>query len=312
MADLEKRERLIALARGWTGPSGVVETASAKKAVSVEKLLQWAYRDELPKVARLRDGGPLGFPKGLGKTAREIQELGIDIDDNRYGVVPDFSAQTFPHDDAVRVHEAVMRLDELELTIPDDWNPIEDMGDWDGHAAAAVAKALDDITRIDKDGLRRLRRTPRALVFRATIMGHPPEWSIDAPMPTPVTDYGKVKWFRREVMWFDGVDGLVQHEIEVDGMDRKLRIPMPDAYNKFVLDPDPHMGLVGRAEYEVWHAALSVLVADLDDGLESHEALPTQRLARPWEEAGGCDDRRILRDLRRPMRGAKNKKAPFS
>lgn len=296
---LERREKLVALARGWEGPQGVRAKPAPKKPVGIEQLLRWAYRDELPKMGALARG-PAEYARPWSQIERMGEELSLALDDNRYGVVPDFSAQSLPHQDAIAVHEAVMRLDDLDLVVPEDWNPIEEMGDLEGLARPAIARALDAETLTGRDGKRRLRQTPRRLVFKHAILGGTPEWEIVLPQVCPVTERGQVKYFRRVVTWLDGLTGPVQHEIEVDGYNSKAKMPYGDAYTKQLLEPDPHLGLIGRAEYEVWHAALGVIAADLAGMLDEREVVPCERPARPWETAFAEAEPRILRDLTQP------------
>jgi len=51
-----------------------------------------------------------------------------------------------------------------------------------------------------------------------------------------------------------------------------------------VLEPDPVDGFVARAEYEVWRAALNVLVEDLKPVLVDHIPVASERPWRPWEQ----------------------------
>lgn len=94
---------------------------------------------------------------------------------------------------------------------------------------------------------------------------------------------GKPRWFRRLPVTSEGAFGPVTEEIEWDGFDHKRRRPFPDAYTKSYLDPDPVPVVPGRAEYELWRAALDLLVDDLSGTLESREPLASPRPRQPWE-----------------------------
>ncbi|HVL72184.1 MAG TPA: hypothetical protein VM434_09895 [Beijerinckiaceae bacterium] len=266
------------------------------KRIEIGALLRWAYTRELPKVHELRQvfgQAPNGVVSAHG-AVREAGMLGtvVDLPDNVWGVVPDFTAETLPHPDALRIAEAVEALAGCEPDWPEGWNPLADLGLGD-EAGAAVARAHDRVFVVGADGRRRMRRGAVALVRKHAILGGVPDWEADTPVRKVVLGpKGKPAWFRRDVI--QGVDGPV--EIEVDGMDRRLRIPMPDAYQKHWWDPDPADVVVARAEYQLWRAALGLLVEALAGALAEHEATPSPWPAEPWLE-GVPESARVLPDL---------------
>ncbi|MFG1246781.1 hypothetical protein [Xanthobacter flavus] len=269
-----------------------------RKTVDIEALLRWAYREELPKAAAAGSRLVVGFKTGWGGVERFGELLAV-IDEpdirNRYGLVPDGTASTDPHPDAVRVHDAVMALRRCELEVPEDWNPIADMGDLGPEGAAAVVRGLAGMTIINDKGARVLRRSVARIVIRQAILGGAPDWEGETPERHVVCAHGKPQWFRREVVVTDGAFGPASHEIEVDGFNHSRRMPYADAYTKMVLDPDPAPVVQGRAEYELWRGALDLLAEDLAEGLEAHKVLPSDRSARPWEAPD--PERRILPSL---------------
>lgn len=300
MGDVKlRREKLIALARSWDGPAGVVERPAEKTRRGIEDLLAWAYLRELPKMQSFAGGGPELMRSGWLRVEQWLDELSLaGLDDNRFGVVPDLAVSGLPHDDALAAHEAVCRLDDLDLGMPEDWSPLEDLSDMGGHKPGLPAMALDRLCVTQAGGERRLRSSPRRLVFRHAILGGCPDWRIDEPEVKIVSEHGRPKWFVREVMWFDGPDGpaTVPHEVERDGLDRMRRIPLPGAYQKTYLDPDPLDGVVARGEYEIWRSALDMLVGDLRGTLREFEAVASDRPMRPWVEKAPPRGR-VLRDL---------------
>ena len=86
--------------------------------------------------------------------------------------------------------------------------------------------------------------------------------------------------------------------IEVDGRDPRRKRPYPDAYRKEYLEPDPAEVVYDRALYQVWHAALQVLVADLRGELQSIALVGPAAPAEPW--VTGVQQARILPSIR-PM-----------
>ncbi len=292
-----RRQNVINLARDWRGPQGVVSRDDPLPVIDVEKLLRWAYRDELPKTPRMKlmlAAGPRDS-RGTGAVkADQAGELWAVIE-NDFGVVPDPFAAEGPHADARAVHEAVCALDAVTLDLPDDWSPLADLGDLHGHAAALCARAMARLTKVDPDGARRLRASPRRLIMYHAIMGGIPDWEIEPPAVEVVkTANGMPRWFVKKLVPFDGPCGRVENEVEVDGFDRKRRVPVDGAYQKTVLEPDPTDGVVARAEWEVWRAALDLVTEDLRGRLTKWDVVASSRPVRPWETP--MAEGRVLRE----------------
>lgn len=273
-----------------------------KKRITIENLLRWTYRDELPK--EQASGGflrPAGFGGAWGGIERygEILTIVDESKENRFGLVPDLSAANDPHPDAVRVGEAVRALDGCALCLPADWNPLADWSSLAEEGQRAVQRAIDQETLVGRDGERRFKTSLSRLVMRHALLGDTPVWEGEEPQLKYVCGgNGKPRWFRRVDVLADpgdvaqGIDPVWQ-SVEVDGMDPKRRIPYPDAYRKTYLDPDPSETIVSRAEYEIWCAALDMLTHDLASVLEAHEIVASARPARPWE-TGAAERPRVL------------------
>lgn len=268
-----------------------------RKTIDIEKLVAWAYREELPKAVAGGAGAPV-MRGGYDAIVRYGELLTMIDRTNLFGVVPSFTADDGgPHADAVAVHRAVTALDGFDLDLPDDWTPMQELGAFGDLGAQAVAVALDRLTRVTGEGRRVLRRGPGALVRHHAIMGGCPDWQCEVPEAREVRGpNGGPLWFRRKVERYDDAFGNpVEHAYEdADGWDQIRKRAKRGAYRKFRLTPDPVPALVARAEYEVWHAALAVLVEDLAGVLAAREVRDTTRPARPWE-AGARPAPRILR-----------------
>ncbi|APT31923.1 hypothetical protein MCBMB27_02632 [Methylobacterium phyllosphaerae] len=275
-----------------------------RKRIGIEAFFKWAYRDELPK-AQCEEGdvGPAGFGSGMGGVIA-MAEVGALVDyarENAWGVIPDRYAKDDPHPDAIRAAVAMASLDDLELCLPDDWNPITDLGDVglihrvDLDAGrlgrAAVDEALADLTTVDAKGNRLLKGGVRRLVMRFAVLNGEPGWEIERPWVKFVcVGKGRPGWFRREIV--QGADG--PYEIEVDGFDRKRRMPHPDAYRKPYLHPNPVEGIYDRGLHEVYVAALHLLHAELVDKLTGYALELPSRPARPWVDDAPCEPRILL------------------
>lgn len=293
-----RRARVVEMARNWGGPLGAVARPRARVKKGVEDLLAWAYLSELPKLkTSCATMGPEEAKSAWLGVERWLSELSLagPARENHFGVVVDWGAQGEPHADAIAIHETVLALDEMALGMPEDWSPIAELGELGGHAAGLPRRALETLCAPAEDGEWRLRKPVSRLVFKHAVLGGCPDWRIDPPEVRIVSDYGRPKWFLRKIVWEDGPTGEVAREIEVDGCD-KWRHPLPNAYQKTFLDPDPLDGVIGRGEYEIWRFALDVLANALDVRLVDFEPAPSDRAQRPWVEAGPRRGR-LLRDL---------------
>lgn len=245
----------------------------------VEKALEWAWRDELPKAPRMES--PDGFIAAWKTIAGYGEALAsIDGGVNRFGLAPDMGADAEPHPDAVALFEAAVALDAWEIDLPGDWSPAPELDAFGGMTAAALSLAL-----------RRMRRQPSLLIGNRAIMG------VDAMAmtigPTEISHErdasGRERWFVRREVWSivgvnpDGTDRVALESIEAPGLDKRRR-PLPGAYRKSFLDPDPVDALIARAEHELWHAALSSVAETLAGRLETIDLAPPSVPARPWAE----------------------------
>lgn len=255
-----------------------------KTTVDIEDLLVWAYRTELPKAQA--DVGALPGPARAAPAWNGVTEMGElgTIIDNRYGVVPDRTATSDPHPDAIAVAEAVASLMGAELDVPEDWWPFGDLAtaeEWGDLGRAVVAQALERVSHVGEDGARRFKGSPAWLVRRYAVMGECPVWETDIePKRRTVRGAnGKAAWFVRRLV---SVSAGGEMEVEQDGWSPTRRRPVYGAYQKEELSPSPFPAAIDRAEYEVWHAALTLLAAEIGDTLTSRIVTGPRRPSRPW------------------------------
>jgi len=252
------------------------------KTIDIEAFLTWAYRDELPKAETPGSGdGCFGAGSGgwdaISRQGELMAEMVSDGRLNRYGVMPLPIDCGPPHPDALTLHAAVSELAGMDLDVPDDWSPLGGLGLSPEEQAEAIAQAMPRIASIEGERTH-LRFKPAELVRRYAILRSYPSWEFATPKARYVSAHGRPLWFRKVPT---EIRGLV-YEHEVDGYNERAKRPFPTAYRKTVLDPDPALAVVDRAEYEVWHGALAMLVELLGDSLHDHRVLPCARLARPW------------------------------
>jgi hypothetical protein len=274
-----------------------------KRRMSAEDAVVWAWREELPKAPRLPNG-PDGFrpswrrTEEFGEYLSLVEKFGV----NRYGCVPDFSAERWPHGDAVAIADAIFALDALAIELPEDWRPAPELDAFDGLGAKAVSDAWRKMTVADAEGGMRLRLKPSDLVIRHAVLGLRKDLGLDdVTVETECGGNGKPKWFVRVDQHAivgrnaDGSDRTELRTIEMPGLDKR-GYPMANAYQKRFLDPDPVWTIVARAEHEIWHSALSLMAAELAGRLETVEIGEPVIAARPWE-GPPVRPARILPDL---------------
>ncbi len=205
---------------------------------------------------------------------------------NRFGVVADEFANRAPHSGAVLVAEAVISLDELELALPDDWDPFSDLRAScandvvDDLLNKAVIDTLDILCAIDSN-TRRLKTPPSRLLQKHAILGGCPVWEADVPEVKFVCGAtGQPKWFVKKIV-MNEADGSY-FEVETDGMSAKSKRPLTNAYRKRYFDPGMVEVGTDRGEFEIWRACLHILVDELDCKLESRAPIRSSRPLRPF------------------------------
>ncbi|WP_420415109.1 hypothetical protein [Roseibium sp.] len=256
-----------------------------KQKICIEKLLKWAYCEELPK-AGFEPGGAV---RSGWASIETFAQLLTKIDDNEYGVVPSLNVNDGdPHEDALRVHAAVCGLSDRVVDFPDGWNPMPEIGIHEKHCAMALSAA--------RFGIKNANRQPFDLIRRHAILGGCPGWEGEVPeLKTAKTRKGTDAWFRMRVDHSTDAFGRpVERKFETeDGWCYVRKAPKIGAYRKFFFDPDPVSVLIGRGEYQMWWSHLVKLAENLSGQLEKWDVQPSPRVAIPWE-TGAPEPARIL------------------
>ncbi|MCA0275856.1 MAG: hypothetical protein LCH86_07630 [Proteobacteria bacterium] len=287
--------------------------------MTLSDALRWAWADELPKMAGEGGGAaPNGYSSAWGAILRfgELHSI-VDRQPNRFGCIP-FDQAGWPHADALTIAHHVETLAECEVDVPEAWNPMPELSAAvdAGLAGRAISDALERAT-VERGGLRYFRTRPDVLIVRHAILGLVPDWR---PCQQPEVKFetwenGRHRWYvRRQVRVVegknaDGTDYIVVHNIEADGWSSRLQRPVTGAYRKPYLEPDPVPGMVARAEYEIYCAAMAMLFEALAGELETIDLVAVDLPAHPWavdsgEEAGESREPKILPDLRGSIRSA--------
>lgn len=225
-----------------------------KARIDIERLLHWAYRDELPK-SRDRGDGARAQISPMFKWA----ELGGRVDDwSRDPGFPTILGE--PHPDALRVQLFVSRLDDMEM-------------DWQASRAALMGDFAAIAPKAAPSTLGRLRTA--ALVTMHAAMGTRPDWEIDMPTCHRVIGpHGKIV-----VQRLDDDGRLVEGVDRSRNYGRAARCPLR-------WDPPPADIAVARAEYAAWHAGLVLLAGQMRGELDEYDALPPAAPPEPWNGVG--------------------------
>jgi hypothetical protein len=236
-----------------------------KKRIDIEKLLKWTYCEELPKALK-RGGKPVVEGSNFYSIV-QLAVLGTRVDTS--GGTPDHQLAGFfdeTHPDALKIHEAVLALDDLEVELPEDWWPFPELAEMGAYGEAAMSAAIASLTKVDEDGHRLLKRPMSSLIQKHAILGGCPNAEMIVPELKVVTgENGGPIWFRKVGHTYYDDDGTrVKTTIELeDGWDKHRRRPKRGAYQKFYLDPDPVPMIVAQGEYELWVAGMRELSQNL-------------------------------------------------
>lgn len=232
------------------------------KKIHVEKLLEWAVREELPK------GKPVST--SAWDAISNYGALGTRVDRSApgshdgLGFVPGV-----PHPDAETIGAAIHALPpQTRLSEADCIALAGHCADLDPMAIKAVAGLMFNMP---------------ALVIRCASLGQAMQWDIGAPHPMLVR-YHTQRWgmtFARlgEAGQLIEVHGHPKKGLSFNGMPRchlLWRVVSPAGPRSMT------ELLHARAEYAVWHRALMLLLENLRAGLHDYAAQEPRVTAAPW------------------------------
>lgn len=241
-----------------------------KKLIDIEKLLQWAMRDELPK------GRPVSADIGASIATR--------LKRRAFGIAASFSASRVreidslgfvpgaPHEDAEIVADAIAALSERAIIATKD-----DARKLFGEVAAIAEPCIP--------ALMSAIFNPRALIVMHALAASRPRWEFDCPKPSRVC-------FQRQ-----NARGQMRAVPLVEGFDADGCLVAVAASRKasargiYDLHCEPRSPLqwgspnaleIGeaRAEYFAWHHALCALSRALAGKMKEYE--PTPAIVRPF------------------------------
>ncbi len=239
-----------------------------RRQLEVEALLQWAYRDELPKKY-------MSSAEGIWASIEELGHNG-GIDPG-HGAAQRYPHYGLPHPDAIDIEKAVSAIPDYPL----DWQSEAEVllgplvalimpakapqtpaqrfsvASW-GYGPAKVRERLEPPRGVLAPILR-----PAALVAMHSKMGSRPNWFDDIPIVLPVS----------------AVRGP---NAAIVGQCWAKNVYSPGSYCPIEWSPSPITIAEDRADYLAWHRALQHLAATLE--LAGHVVLPPTAPEFPWRD----------------------------
>jgi hypothetical protein len=261
-----------------------LQAVPARRVLDIEQVLQWCYRDEMPKRSA-NDGSGASEPSSVSPMFRWCAFGGRVDNWTREPGYP--TALGPPHPDAQLIHDAVEAL-----TVEDILPRIQDYAHRFGCNPPGV-----DVEILAEQAANQVV----ALVQTRARLGARPDHGPDPEvLPVRSENGGKITVYWLEEGSVTARDGTVypglKREVPVpDGKKRGGHYPV-GSYTKVKYLPGRVSLYTARAEYAAWHAALAIL-ADRLDHLTSIQATYPNAARRPW--AGDRDLNRtgvILRD----------------
>ncbi|MCK1367333.1 hypothetical protein [Bradyrhizobium sp. 62] len=239
-----------------------------KAAIDIEKLVQWAIREELPK------GRPISADIGFAIGRRPILPGSIARSFDRRPTADIWSRGYVPGEpcaDAHRVADAIGSLD-TEVRLSSCSEALRLLGEFGSIAGDAVTAIMSSTFN------------PQAIVVNNAAQGKRPNWRFDAPSPKQrfVLTQGRP---RPLVYGVDSAGDLIELKRN-EGRARKR-----DGEYMLTLSPrsplewcDPSLLAIAeaRAEYVAWYCAINTLALRLAGNLDAFEPLRSAAAPTPW------------------------------
>lgn len=258
-------ERAASLTYRGTPPMLSAEPAPFRRVLDIEHVLQWAFRDELPKRRDDHDdhGGSYVSPMF------RMCALGGRVDNwNREPGYP--AAMGAVHPDALIVEEEVQRLKATDVDIAGFARSFG--GDPDGINVEVIADAVTG-------------QVATLIALRARLGARPEHGDIPDIEPVRGPN-GQITVFAEQdghITLQDGSIHKVRRAAPVTSSQRRGGHYPVGSFSKIRFAPGRVAIYTERAEYAAWRAGLVVLAARLDGMLSSIRPTGPAAARRPWE-----------------------------
>lgn len=248
------------------------------KQIPIVALLEWAYRQELPKAERTGGGMTASAPSSWGMVAN-YGMLGtvIDAPINRHGVVASFMDDGDPHPDALAVGAAVAGLASARVLIGEAWSPFPEWADADGLVAETVMRIRPRLASMAGAEI-------ATMMIARAVLGRKPAWRGEEPGRVLEMRGGRPAWFVKET-GRDAYGNAVERE--VDGFNPRSGRPKPGAYRKARLTDDVAGLAIDRFRRTVWALAVRHVAQAVAGQLSGHHLTAEVPTLAPWAVVSG-------------------------
>ncbi|MBZ8133242.1 hypothetical protein [Afifella sp. IM 167] len=256
------------------------------KRLSIEKLLQWTFQEELPKREFLGPGVPLVWSGGGWDAVLRAGETGAHmISDGRPQAYAVHLAEA-PHADALLIEEALVALSGGTPVLHE--APSVLVSDMAPEVGEAVEALVGEAASGEDTTLPGCRWRLGELVCVHASLGRRPGWQVETPKCKPVRPSNwkgsaPPAYVRR---WVKGPMGSGWWREEIAKMDPRSRRLPKDAYRKYTWEPKLEHIIRDRAEWLVWRAMLEAVRESVAGRLGAHEVSGEMPPERPWELSG--------------------------
>lgn len=237
--------------------------------ITIEKLLTWAFVDELPK-----GGGAEGIysPKSAWSLMDYIASFGVrvDIDRGRQDLPGRFE-QGEPHPDAILVGEAVRELANHNFDMADLSFEKLPLYDWTDEAKALAKPIFENVLiKFQNRPIATRQQSLIALVVSCAVLEKKPSRKLPVPNVSVVSNGNTPLWFikRKRVNSFGH-----EIEVEIDGYNYRSHRPYKGAYKKQFLTPSPENSFLGWFDFWLWKKALTFLKKNLSGKLSDYRVI---------------------------------------
>lgn len=244
---------------------------SAREKRDIEKLLSWAYLEEISK-------RHTSAAEGIWDRLSQYGSLGGIDPDPGHGSAQRYAQFGLPHPDAEAIEKAVSALGSVSIedhfdVIVGELAALVSINDLRPRKAARVQGRVTEAGYYDpnhmppafapRDVILVRSVNVAALVVTHAVMGTRPDWTSEQPRPKAVS-------------------ATRGRGFAVVGECRGKDLYTAGSYCPLAWEPSPIEIIQARADYAVWHDALTRLAATLE--LEDFEPLPPAASAAPWHD----------------------------
>lgn len=230
----------------------------------IEKLLQWAINEELPKAKYAMRPIARIMEEDVGAWRDRIA---FDQAYDQLNRLAPWYLEGEPHPDAVLIAKELFRFSNC-ISLPNE------------ESARALLGPLADLDPLAITAALAVRPNAASLLLRYAVLSRRPELCLDQSQPSPVYRDGDRR--RPMIVYLDDGELIPANVSHWREKDRAAFYGEPRCLLSWE-NPTIKTIATQRAEYAIWHSMLRLLQSKLTGRLTEHEALVPSAPARPWD-----------------------------